>query len=218
MKTVLGYLCPHAGRVAAGAAIKFTAAVLELILPLLLAEVIDELVPAGDTAAIWRTGGWMSLLALGAVGCNITANRMAAWVSMEMTRVLRQDLYRRIQGLSCTQADQFSPFSLVSRLTNDTYNVHQMFDKVQRGGIRAPHAGVGRTDADLSAGALSGAGSAGGEPSHLSHHYAGDPAGDPPLHQSSGGCGHGGAHPTGERRRGAGGKGPRLSGQGAGSL
>ena len=90
MKTVLGYLRPHAGRVAAGAAIKFTAAVLELILPLLLAEVIDELVPAGDTAAIWRTGGWMSLLALGAVGCNITANRMAAWVSMEMTRVLRQ--------------------------------------------------------------------------------------------------------------------------------
>ena len=138
MKTVLGYLRPHAGRVAAGAAIKFTAAVLELILPLLLAEVIDELVPAGDTAAIWRTGGWMSLLALGAVGCNITANRMAAWVSMEMTRVLRQDLYRRIQGLSCTQADQFSPSSLVSRLTNDTYNVHQMFDKVQRGGIRAP--------------------------------------------------------------------------------
>ena len=62
MKTVLGYLRPHAGRVAAGAAIKFTAAVLELILPLLLAEVIDELVPAGDTAAIWRTGGWMSLL------------------------------------------------------------------------------------------------------------------------------------------------------------
>ncbi len=138
MKTVLGYLRPHAGRVAAGAAIKFTAAVLELILPLLLAEIIDELVPAGDTAAIWRTGGWMSLLALGAVGCNITANRMAAWVSMEMTRVLRQDLYRRIQGLSCTQADQFSPSSLVSRLTNDTYNVHQMFDKVQRGGIRAP--------------------------------------------------------------------------------
>ncbi len=138
MKTVLGYLRPHAGRVAAGAAIKFTAAVLELILPLLLAEIIDELVPAGDTAAIWRTGGWMSLLALGAVGCNITANRMAAWVSMDMTRVLRQDLYRRIQGLSCTQADRFSPSSLVSRLTNDTYNVHQMFDKVQRGGIRAP--------------------------------------------------------------------------------
>lgn len=138
MKTVLGYLRPHALRVAAGAAIKFTAAILELILPLLLARVIDDLVPAGDTAAIWRTGGWMALLALGAVGCNITANRMAAWVSMEMTRVLRQDLYRRIQGLSCAQADRFSPSSLVSRLTNDTYNVHQMFDKVQRGGIRAP--------------------------------------------------------------------------------
>lgn len=206
------------GGVAAGAAIKFTAAVLELILPLLLAEIIDELVPAGDTAAIWRTGGWMSLLALGAVGCNITANRMAAWVSMEMTRVLRQDLYRRIQGLSCTQADQFSPSSLVSRLTNDTYNVHQMFDKVQRGGIRAPMLVLGGLiltfllEPSLALVQLA------VEPSHLSHHYAGDPAGDPPLHQSSGGCGHSGAHPPGERRRGAGGKGPRLSGQGAGSL
>ena len=50
MKTVLGYLRPHALRAAAGAAIKFTAAILELILPLLLAEVIDNLV-AADRAA-----------------------------------------------------------------------------------------------------------------------------------------------------------------------
>ena len=55
-----------------------------------------------------------------------------------MTQALRHDLYQRVQALSCAQADRFSPSSLVSRLTNDTYNVHQMFDKVQRGGIRAP--------------------------------------------------------------------------------
>lgn len=138
MKTILRYLRPHILRVILGASIKFSAAVLELILPLLLARVIDDLVPAGDLPAIWRTGGWMVLLAFGAAGCNITANRMAAWVSMEITRALRRDLYRKVQSLSCAQADGFSPSSLVSRLTNDTYNVHQMFDKVQRGGIRAP--------------------------------------------------------------------------------
>ena len=138
MGTVLGYLRPYGRRVACGVAIKFTAAVLELILPLLLAHIIDTLVPAGDLAAIWRMGGLMALLAFGAAGCNITANRMAAWVSMEMTRALHRDLYDRAEHLSCAQMDRLSVSSLVSRLTNDTYNVHQMFDKVQRGGIRAP--------------------------------------------------------------------------------
>ena len=138
MKVVLGYLKPYAGRVAVGVSIKFLAALLELVLPLLLASVIDDLVPARDLPGIWRTGILMGVLAFGAAGCNITANRMAAWVSMEVTRELRRDLYRKVQALSCAQMDRVSASSMVSRLTNDTYNVHQMFDKVQRGGIRAP--------------------------------------------------------------------------------
>ena len=138
MKTVLGYLRPYAGRAACGVLIKFSAAVLELILPLLLANVIDVLVPARDLPAIWRTGGLMLVLAFGAAAGNILANRMAARVSMEMTRDLRRDLYHQIQHLPCARADRYSASSLVSRLTNDTYNIHQMFDKIQRGGVRAP--------------------------------------------------------------------------------
>ena len=138
MRTVLGYLRPFVRRVTAGVAIKFTAAILELALPLLLARIIDVHVPAGDMDAIWRTGGMMTLLAFSAAFCNITANRMAAWASMEITRELRHDLYSRVERLSCAQMDRFSVSSLVSRLTNDTYHVHQMFDKIQRGGIRAP--------------------------------------------------------------------------------
>ena len=138
MKTVLGYLRPYAGRAACGVLIKFSAAVLELILPLLLANVIDVLVPARDLPAIWRTGGLMLVLAFGAAAGNILANRMAARVSMEMTRDLRRDLYHQIQHLPCARADRYSASSLVSRPTNDTYNIHQMFDKIQRGGVRAP--------------------------------------------------------------------------------
>ena len=138
MGTVLGYLRPHSRRVACGVTVKFTAALLELVLPLLLERIVDVSVPAGDLAAIWLCGGLMAALAFGAAFCNITANRMAARVSMEVTRTLRGDLYSRTQRLSCAQMDRFSTSSLVSRLTNDTYNVHQMFDKVQRGGIRAP--------------------------------------------------------------------------------
>lgn len=138
MGTVLGYLRPHGVRVACGVTVKFTAALLELVLPLLLEHIVDVSVPARDLAAIWLCGGLMAALAFGAAFCNITANRMAARVSMEVTEKLRGDLYGRTQRLSCAQMDRFSASSLVSRLTNDTYNVHQMFDKVQRGGIRAP--------------------------------------------------------------------------------
>ena len=143
MKTVLGYLRPYWLRVTVGVTIKFSAAVFELALPLLLAHVLDDLVPLGDVSAIWRTGFVMLLLAFGAAAANITANRMAAWVSMEMTKTLRNDLYRRVESLSCAQLDRFTISSLVSRLTNDTYHVHQMFDKVQRGGIRAPMLVIG---------------------------------------------------------------------------
>lgn len=138
MKTILGYLRPHALRIAAGVTIKFTAAVLELLLPLLLAHIIDDCVPARDLPAVWRSGGLMLVMAFGAAFCNITANRMAALVSMHMTRRLRRDLYARALSLSQAQLDRFTVSSIVSRLTNDTYNVHQMFDKIQRGGIRAP--------------------------------------------------------------------------------
>lgn len=138
MKTILGYLRPHAPRVAVGVTVKFTAAVLELLLPLLLAHIIDDCVPARDLPAVWQAGGLMLIMAFGAALCNITANRMAAWVSMDMTRQLRRDLYQRTLFLSQAQLEQFTISSVVSRLTNDTYNVHQMFDKIQRGGIRAP--------------------------------------------------------------------------------
>lgn len=138
MKTILSCLRPHAPRVAVGMSVKFTAAVLELLLPLLLAHIIDDCVPARDLPGVFRAGGLMLLMAFGAAFCNITANRMAAWVSMDVTQRLRRDLYRRVLYLSQAQLDRFSASSLVSRLTNDTYNVHQMFDKIQRGGIRAP--------------------------------------------------------------------------------
>ena len=138
MKTILAYLRPHAPRVAVGVTVKFTAAVLELLLPLLLAHIIDDCVPARDLPAVWRAGGLMLIMAFGAALCNITANRMAAWVSMDMTRQLRRDLYQRTLFLSQAQLERFTVSSIVSRLTNDTYNVHQMFDKIQRGGIRAP--------------------------------------------------------------------------------
>ena len=71
MKTILGYLRPHAPRVAVGVTVKFTAAVLELLLPLLLAHIIDGCVPARDLPGVFRAGGWMLVMAFGAAGSKV---------------------------------------------------------------------------------------------------------------------------------------------------
>ena len=79
------------------------------------------------------------VLCSGAVGWgNVTANRKATKIATDVTQTLRRDLFSKISGLSCAQADRYASASLVSRLTNDTYNVYELFDKLQRGGTRAP--------------------------------------------------------------------------------
>jgi ATP-binding cassette subfamily B protein len=80
----------------------------------------------------------MALCALLCFLFNVTANRMSTGVSRDMTRALRHDLFAKIESLSCSQADAFTVPTLVSRMTSDTYNVHQMVDRMQRLGVRAP--------------------------------------------------------------------------------
>ncbi len=69
---------------------------------------------------------------------NIIANRMASKVARDTTETLRHDLFEKIMWLSNAKTDAFTKPSLISRLTTDTYNVHQMLGRVQRLGVRAP--------------------------------------------------------------------------------
>ena len=73
-----------------------------------------------------------------AVSFNINANRMASKVSSDATEVIRHDLFSKIMYLSNAQTDSFTKPSLISRMTSDTYNLHQMFGRIQRLGVRAP--------------------------------------------------------------------------------
>lgn len=69
---------------------------------------------------------------------NITANRMASKVARDTTESMRFDLFDKTLNLSARQTDGFAMPSLVSRLSSDTYNVHNMIGMIQRLGIRAP--------------------------------------------------------------------------------
>ncbi len=121
-----------------GFCIKFVGSIMDLFIPMLLSYIIDDIVPTGSRIRIIGTGLLMFVCAVLAITGNVTANRMAALVARNTTEKIRNDLFERISYLSAHQIDKFTVPSLESRLTSDTYNIHQMVGMVQRLGVRAP--------------------------------------------------------------------------------
>jgi|LSQX01.2.fsa_nt_gb ATP-binding cassette subfamily B protein len=138
MKTYLKYLAPYYLRMVGGLAIKFSGTIMDLMIPYILEHIIDNIVPKKDLHLIYFWGGIMLICSAYAVVSNIIANRMASRVARDTTGQLRYDLFSKISYLSCKQTDGFTIPSLESRLTTDTYNVHQFTGMMQRMGVRAP--------------------------------------------------------------------------------
>lgn len=138
MGRVGDYIRPYSGRIAGGMTVKFLGTMMDLVIPWLLAYIIDTLMPTGNRQMILLFGVLMAICSVIAVTFNVGANRMAARVSRDITQELRHDLFEHILYLPASQRDEFSTSSLISRLTNDTYHVHQVIEKMQRLGVRAP--------------------------------------------------------------------------------
>lgn len=135
---VVKYLQPYFGRMGAGFLIKFVGTIMDLCIPYILAYIIDSVIPMENRRLIFVWGFLMIGCSICAVSFNIIANRMASKVASDATESIRHDLFSRIMYLSNAQTDSFTKPSLISRMTSDTYNVHQMLGRVQRLGVRAP--------------------------------------------------------------------------------
>lgn len=135
---ILRYLRPYFFRMGVGFVIKFTGTVMELSIPYILAYIIDFVIPLENRGLVMRWGGVMILCSLLTVTLNVTANRMASKVAGDATEMIRHDLFSKTMGLSNARTDFFTKPSLISRMTSDTYNMHQMLGRVQRLGVRAP--------------------------------------------------------------------------------
>ena len=145
MKMVFKYLKPYLGRMSIGLVIKIIGTLMDLIIPYLLTHIIDNVIKKNNIYEVLMYGLLMIVCALiGFIG-NVTANRMASKVSMSVTRDLRHDLFAKIECLSFKQMDEVTIPSLISRLSSDTYNVHQMIGMIQRMGVRAPILLIGGT-------------------------------------------------------------------------
>ena len=138
MKRIYAYIKPSLPIMTVQFIIKFGATIVELLLPWMLSTILDDVVPTRDQQAIYLWGILMIISAALAWIGNIVANRMSTKTSRDITEKIRHDLFARITRLSSTQTDRYTIPSLISRLTADTYNVHQMIDRMQRLGVRAP--------------------------------------------------------------------------------
>lgn len=121
-----------------GISFKAVGTLVELVIPWILSYIIDDLIPLKEIRPVCLWGGLMIVCSLIAWGGNITANRMASAVARDCTRQIRHDLFQKISYLSESRVDAFTIPSLISRMTSDTYVLHQTIGMIQRIGIRAP--------------------------------------------------------------------------------
>lgn len=138
MKYILRYMKPLAGRIAVGMSIKFGGTIMDLLIPYILAHIIDEVTPQKSISKVAIWGGIMILCSLLAWLGNVLANRAAAAVARDCTRAVRHDLFEHIVHMQSRDIDRITVPSLISRMTTDTFYIYRIVGITQRLGVRAP--------------------------------------------------------------------------------
>ncbi|MCR4792803.1 MAG: ABC transporter ATP-binding protein/permease [Lachnospiraceae bacterium] len=111
---------------------------MEMVVPYLMASIIDEGVYKGNMNHIVKIGLYMVIAAvIGFIG-GILGGRYGALASTGLARNLRKSMYENIQTFSFSNIDRFSASSLVTRLTTDVTNVQNAFQMTLRMAMRAP--------------------------------------------------------------------------------
>ncbi|WP_018213121.1 ABC transporter ATP-binding protein [Desulfitobacterium hafniense] len=111
---------------------------MEVIIPLLMARLIDYGIDAGDMNYVAKMGGALLLAALISLAFGLLAGRTAAVASAGFAQNLRQDMFYKVQSFSFVNIDKFSTASIVTRLTTDVTNVQNSFQMLTRMAIRSP--------------------------------------------------------------------------------
>ncbi|MBP5198730.1 MAG: ABC transporter ATP-binding protein [Lachnospiraceae bacterium] len=112
--------------------------IVEMLIPLAMASIIDDGVGAGDMKHILTMGGVMLLLALIGLYAGIMGGKYGARASAGFARNLRDAMYTNIQTFSFSNIDKFSTAGLVTRLTTDVTNVQNAYQMILRLCARSP--------------------------------------------------------------------------------
>jgi ATP-binding cassette, subfamily B, multidrug efflux pump len=118
---------------------------IEIRIPVLMAEIVDKGIPSRDISYVTRTGGIMVIMALLSLFMGTVSARFSSVASMGFGSEIRAGLFEKVQEYSFSNVDKFSTASLVTRLTTDVSNVQMAFMMLIRIAVRAPIMLVGAT-------------------------------------------------------------------------
>ena len=112
--------------------------IMETLIPLLMASIIDKGVEAGDIQHIYKIGAIMVVMAFIGLYAGVMGGKYGARASAGFARNLREAMYANIQTFSFSSIDKFSTAGLVTRMTTDVTNLQNAYQMILRMCIRAP--------------------------------------------------------------------------------
>lgn len=112
--------------------------ILEVMIPLVMAQLIDRGIDAGEMTVVYQLGGALLALAFVSLTFGALAGKFAAEASAGFAANLRSDIFKNVQGFSFANIDKFSTSSLITRLTTDVSNVQNSFQMLTRMAVRSP--------------------------------------------------------------------------------
>ena len=143
MKKLLKYLKNYKKELVFGPFFKLLEAFFELIVPMVMAKIIDKGIGSNDSGYIFRMSLLIVVLGICGLGFALTCQYLAAKCAYGFGTELRGALYRHINKLSYTGIDKVGTSSLVNRLTNDTNTVQNGVNMFIRLAVRAPFLVIG---------------------------------------------------------------------------
>lgn len=138
MKSLLKYLKGYLAETFLGPVFKLLEAIFELCVPLIIAHLVDQVVPQKETSGVVMTVGVLFLFAGFGVVVAITAQYFSSKAAVGFTREMTKELYDKILSLPKDKRDRIGTSSLVTRLTSDTYQIQVGINLFLRLFLRAP--------------------------------------------------------------------------------
>jgi len=111
---------------------------MEVLIPFIMASIIDKGIEAENIGMVYRYGAWMLLLAFLSLYFGIMAGRYGAQASSGFAANLREGMYENIQTFSFSNIDRFSTAGLVTRMTTDVTNMQVAYQMCLRIAVRSP--------------------------------------------------------------------------------
>ena len=138
MKSLLKYFKGYLWETFLGPVFKLLEAIFELCVPLIIAHLVDQVIPKKETSGVAMMVGALILFASFGIVVAITAQYFSSKAAVGFTREMTKDLYEKILSLPKDKRDRIGTSSLVTRLTSDTYQIQVGINQFLRLFLRAP--------------------------------------------------------------------------------